>query len=107
MRATYDAYMLRVWRSTLDGRRQWAGQLEHLPEGGVWKFRCPEDLLAHFSNLFDAGTAPAQPRAEDAAALASQESRAATGDGQSDRGHARLEATQRRDVAGRKESVGT
>ena len=105
--ATYDAYMLRVWRSTVDGTRQWAGQLEHLPDGSDWRFRRPEDLLAHFSDLFDVGTPPPHPRDEDAAALAPQGSRAATSDLQSDQGHADVEATHRREVEERKGRVGT
>ena len=95
MRATYDAYMLRVWRSTVEGRCQWAGQLERLPDGSACSFRRPEDLLAHFSMLFDDGTPRPQPRAEDAAALTPQESRAATGDLPSDPKHEDLYATQR------------
>ena len=105
--ATYDAYMLRVWRSTVDGTRQWAGQLEHLPDGSDWRFRRPEDLLAHFRSLFEVGTPLPHPRAEDAADFVSQESRAATGDRQSDQGHADVEATHRREVEERKGRVGT
>ena len=78
--ATYDAYMLRVWRSTLDGRRQWAGRLEHLPDGSACRFRRPEELLEHFSMLFDVGAPSPHLQTEDAADLALQERRAATGD---------------------------
>ena len=105
--ATYDAYMLRVWRSTVDGTRQWAGQLEHLPDGSACNFRRPQDLLAHFSDLFDVGTPPPHPQAERAAARTALGSRAATGDRQSDQGQAGVEATHQRDVEERKERVGT
>jgi hypothetical protein len=104
--ATYDAYMLRVWCSTVDGRRQWAGQLEHLPDGSACNFRRPQDLLAHFSDLFDACAPLPHPCAENAAALTPQGSQAATGGLQSDQRQEHVDAAHRREVDERKGRVG-
>ena len=45
--ARYDAFVLRVWRSGTGDQGQWAGKLEHLPDGAVLRFSSVESLLAY------------------------------------------------------------
>jgi hypothetical protein len=47
----YDAFMLRIWRSTAVGGRQWTARLEHLPDGQRLRFTDPEALLAHLEAI--------------------------------------------------------
>ena len=45
--ARYDAFVLRVWRSGTGEEGQWAGRLEHLPDGTTLRFSSLAALLAH------------------------------------------------------------
>jgi hypothetical protein len=51
--ATYDSYMLRVWRRTGDRDRLWVARLEHLAGGEVWISRSPQDLFAQMAALLE------------------------------------------------------
>ncbi|HWE61835.1 MAG TPA: hypothetical protein VHB98_08995 [Chloroflexota bacterium] len=45
--ARYDAFVLRVWRSETGDEGQWAGRLEHLPDGAALRFGSLTELLAY------------------------------------------------------------
>ena len=45
--ARYDAFVLRVWRSGTGDEEQWAGRLEHLPDGTTFRFGSLDALLAY------------------------------------------------------------
>ena len=45
--ARYDAFVLRVWRSGTGDEEQWAGRLEHLPDGTTCRFGSLDALLAY------------------------------------------------------------
>jgi hypothetical protein len=45
--ARYDAFVLRVWRSGTGDEEQWAGKLEHLPDGTTFRFGSLAALLAY------------------------------------------------------------
>jgi hypothetical protein len=47
--ARYDAFVLRVWRSGTGKQVQWAGRLEHLPDGATLRFSSLSTLLAHLA----------------------------------------------------------
>lgn len=60
--ASYDAFMLRVWKRPGDCNRPWVGRLEKLPEGVVWTFDRPQALLGQLRDLLEpAPPAPARP----------------------------------------------
>jgi hypothetical protein len=58
--ARYDAFVLRVWRSGTREEEQWAGRLEHLPDGATFRFGSLDALLAYLGAEL-AGAATAQP----------------------------------------------
>lgn len=43
--ARYDAFVLRVWRSGAGDDAQWAGRVEHLPDGVTLRFGSLASLL--------------------------------------------------------------
>jgi hypothetical protein len=45
--ARYDAFVLRIWRSGTGDEEQWAGRLEHLPDGTTFRFGSLAALLAY------------------------------------------------------------
>ncbi len=45
--ARYDAFVLRVWRSGTGDEGQWAGRVEHLPDGMTLRFGSLATLLAY------------------------------------------------------------
>ena len=45
--ARYDAFVLRIWRSGAGDEAQWAGRVEHLPDGGSLRFSSLAALLAY------------------------------------------------------------
>jgi hypothetical protein len=45
--ARYDAFVLRVWRSGTGDDEQWAGRLEHLPDGITCRFGSLAALLTY------------------------------------------------------------
>ncbi|MDB5058679.1 MAG: hypothetical protein JWO59_2151 [Chloroflexi bacterium] len=49
----YDAYLLRIWRGGFD-EGQWAGRLEHLPDGSMQRFGSLEELLAYLGQVLAA-----------------------------------------------------
>jgi hypothetical protein len=66
---SYDSFMLRVWRHAGEDGSQWAGRLQHLPDGTTWTFRCPEELLVELARLVAATPSvtvrPPVPEADD------------------------------------------
>ncbi len=57
--ARYDAFVLRVWRSGTGHEEQWAGRLEHLPDGATFRFGSLDALLAYLGAEL-AGTSATQ-----------------------------------------------
>ena len=47
----YDAYLVRIWRGESEDGVQWAGRLEHLPDGRRRHFGTLEELLAELRQL--------------------------------------------------------
>lgn len=47
----YDAYLLRLWRSTGSTGRQFAGRIEHLGKGEITQFTDLEALLQHIRRV--------------------------------------------------------
>jgi hypothetical protein len=45
--ARYDAFVLRIWRSGSGDAAQWAGRVEHLPDGVTLRFSSLPALLAY------------------------------------------------------------
>jgi hypothetical protein len=46
----YDAYVVRIWRSTTSAGRQWAARVQHLPGGEIWRFSDPGAFLGYMAS---------------------------------------------------------
>jgi hypothetical protein len=53
MVGSYESFMLRVWHRAGATDHPWIGRLEHLPEGTVWTFHSPQDMLAALTGLLE------------------------------------------------------
>jgi hypothetical protein len=45
--ARYDSFIVRIWRSTANGKSQWTGRLDHLQKGISRDFTSLDALLEH------------------------------------------------------------
>jgi hypothetical protein len=68
--ARYDAFILRIWRSGTGDEGQWAGRLEHLPDGEALRFSSLAALLAYLATELrhpqpPPGTTPDRTEADD------------------------------------------
>lgn len=61
--ARYDAFVLRIWRSGAGDDAQWAGRVEHLPDGAALRFGSLPALLAYLGAelAIESGTHPTTP----------------------------------------------